>query len=168
MHNSAYIKTWIGVPTSQKGYESAGLPRGGGWGEVYNITFSNFDVQGADGPPAITQDNGVNGKKELAGSSKMQISKVTFQNFDGYLSGRSSLSASINCSKVKPCFDIVFRNMRLRSKREAHSFGEGRCRNIKPGGVLVLAGSGSNKFSNTTINVDGIEYICKYVSKNLH
>lgn len=31
MHNSAYIKTWMGVSVPQSGYESAGLPRGGGW-----------------------------------------------------------------------------------------------------------------------------------------
>lgn len=32
MHNSAYIKTWIGELASQgSSYESAGLPRGGGW-----------------------------------------------------------------------------------------------------------------------------------------
>jgi len=31
MHNSAYIKTWVGALVPQSGYESAGLPRGGGW-----------------------------------------------------------------------------------------------------------------------------------------
>lgn len=47
MTNSAYIKTWIGVPTLQTSYESAGLPNGGGWGVVENIVFENFNVQGA-------------------------------------------------------------------------------------------------------------------------
>ena len=31
MHNAAYIKTWIGEEAPQSSYESAGLPRGGGW-----------------------------------------------------------------------------------------------------------------------------------------
>ena len=32
MHNSAYIKTWIGELAPQgSNYESAGQPRGGGW-----------------------------------------------------------------------------------------------------------------------------------------
>ena len=31
MHNSAYIKTWIGEQTFQSGYESGNQPRGGGW-----------------------------------------------------------------------------------------------------------------------------------------
>ena len=31
MHNSAYIKTWIGELAPQNNYESGGLPRGGGW-----------------------------------------------------------------------------------------------------------------------------------------
>jgi len=145
MHNSAYVKTWIGVPTAQKGYESAGVPRGGGWGEVYNITFSNFDVQGADGPPTISQDNGISGKKELSGTSKMQVSKITFENFRGFLNGRSSITANINCSKVKPCFDIVFRNMRLNPKNGAGDFGEGRCHNVKPGGVVGLSGEGCSR-----------------------
>ncbi len=31
MHNSAYVKTYIGELAPQSGYESAGVPRGGGW-----------------------------------------------------------------------------------------------------------------------------------------
>ncbi len=31
MHNSAYLKTWIGELAPQSGYESGGVPRGGGW-----------------------------------------------------------------------------------------------------------------------------------------
>lgn len=36
MHNSAYIKTWVGALVLQSSYESAGLPRSGGWGNVRN------------------------------------------------------------------------------------------------------------------------------------
>ena len=31
MHNSAYIKTWMGASIPQSSYNSAGLPNGGGW-----------------------------------------------------------------------------------------------------------------------------------------
>lgn len=31
MHGSAYIKTWVGELVPQSNYESADLPRGGGW-----------------------------------------------------------------------------------------------------------------------------------------
>jgi len=31
MHNSAYLKTWVGEQVPQSNYESAGQPRGGGW-----------------------------------------------------------------------------------------------------------------------------------------
>ena len=74
MHNSAYIKTWIGEPAPQEGYESAGAPRGGGWGEVRNILFSNFEIAGANSGPAITQGNGDNGS--FAGTSNMLVSTV--------------------------------------------------------------------------------------------
>ncbi|KAF3920914.1 Exopolygalacturonase [Orbilia brochopaga] len=37
MHNSAYIKTWIGFQAPQSGYESENQPRGGG-----NIVWANF------------------------------------------------------------------------------------------------------------------------------
>ncbi|KAF2672058.1 putative galacturan 1,4-alpha-galacturonidase C [Microthyrium microscopicum] len=140
MHNCAYIKTWIGESVEQKGYESAGKPRGGGWGIVRNITFSNFDIDGADGAPSINQDNGNNGKH--AGSSKMEVSQIVFENFRGHLNGRSSVTSSINCSKVKPCFDIEYRNFKLRPKKGAEGFGTGKCKNIKPGSVKGLAGEG--------------------------
>ena len=37
MHNSAYIKTWIGEQTLQSGYESGNQPRGGGWYVLFSI-----------------------------------------------------------------------------------------------------------------------------------
>ena len=46
MHNSAYIKTWVGALVPQSSYENAGLPRGGGWGSIRNVLFSNFEVHG--------------------------------------------------------------------------------------------------------------------------
>lgn len=50
MHDSAYIKTWVGDlvpqnPSANGYYENAGQPRGGGWGSVRNILFSNFIVR---------------------------------------------------------------------------------------------------------------------------
>lgn len=39
MHNSAYIKTWIGALVPQSGYESGGLPRGDGWYITLSFLF---------------------------------------------------------------------------------------------------------------------------------
>jgi galacturan 1,4-alpha-galacturonidase len=143
MHNAAYIKTWIGTPVLQKNsdaYESGGEPRGGGWGTVRNITFSNFVIEGADIGASITQDNGNDGSH--SGSSKMEVSKILFQNFKGYLSGKGKGSAvSVNCSKVKPCKGIEFRNVKLRTGKDGEGFGEGRCKNVQKGEVKGLSGS---------------------------
>ena len=66
MHNSAYIKTWMGetIPQSHGSYESAGKPNGGGRGSVTNIVFANFHLDDAGNGPAIDQDSGNNGKRE--------------------------------------------------------------------------------------------------------
>jgi hypothetical protein len=141
MHNSAYIKTWIGGQAMQKNsYESAGQPRGGGWGRVRNVTFSNFDIQGADGAPSVNQDQGNNGN--YTGTSKMEVSKITWENFTGYLNGKSSITASLVCSKVHPCSDLTFRNMKLRPKKAADGFGQSRCKNVKAGSTKGLKGDG--------------------------
>jgi galacturan 1,4-alpha-galacturonidase len=141
MHNSAYIKTWVGTPLPQKSdsYESAGQPRGGGWGNVRNITFSNFNLEGADSGPSITQDNGNDGNH--SGTSKMEISKVLFEGFRGYLNGKSVV-ASINCSKVKPCKGIEFRDVKLRGSKDGGGFGEAKCKNVPKGELKGLDGNG--------------------------
>ena len=72
MANGAYVKTWIGEQVPQNSYESAGLPRGGGWGAVRNVRFSNFEIQGAGRAAAISQDSGDNGS--FSGTSNMQVS----------------------------------------------------------------------------------------------
>jgi galacturan 1,4-alpha-galacturonidase len=141
MHNSAYIKTWIGTPVVQKkdSYESAGIARGGGWGNVRNLTFSNFNIEGADSGPTITQDHGNDGSH--GGTSKMEVSKIVFENFRGYLHGKST-TASVNCSKTKPCKGIEFRNVKIRSSKDGEGFGEAKCKNVQKGEVKGLSGSG--------------------------
>jgi len=139
MHNCAYIKTWVGVPVPQTHYESGGQPRGGGWGNVTNITFSNFRVQGADGPPSITQDNGNNGS--FAGTSKMLVSDIRFVNFTGYLHNKNS-AGSVSCSKANPCYNISYENVRLKRSEDGPENVNGTCRYIKEGGVRGLTGSG--------------------------
>ncbi|KIH90318.1 galacturan 1,4-alpha-galacturonidase C [Sporothrix brasiliensis 5110] len=64
MHNSAYIKTWVGETVFQPrgSYESAGKPNGGGRGSVTNVVFANFHLDGAGSGPAIDQDSGNNGR----------------------------------------------------------------------------------------------------------
>lgn len=92
MHNSAYIKTWMGGLVPQDSYESGGLPRGGGWGTVRNLLFENFYVEGAKNGPTIDQDSGDNGS--YAGTSKMLVSNVIFQNFTGWLNGTGNTTVS--------------------------------------------------------------------------
>ncbi|TKX27669.1 putative glycosyl hydrolases family 28 protein [Elsinoe australis] len=144
MGNPAYIKTWVGILTPQNNYESGGLPRGGGTGVVRNLTFSNFYTMGADGGPAITQDSGSNGST-TAGTSKMEVSNIEFRNFTGYLSGKGSRPnrmASVSCSKVHPCFDIRFVDVKLDVSQNSTNTGQGSCNLIKPGGVTGITGPG--------------------------
>lgn len=141
MHNSAYIKTWIGVQTPQSSYESAGLPRGGGWGAVRNLLFSNFDIMGANAGPGITQDNGKPSNGSFAGTSLMEISNIAFVNFTGYLDSASKV-ASVGCSKVHPCYNIAFENMTLTQAENSTATGTATCSNISPGGVHGVTGSG--------------------------
>ncbi|EPS27745.1 putative rhamnogalacturonan alpha-L-rhamnopyranohydrolase [Penicillium oxalicum 114-2] len=137
MHNSAYIKTWVGALVPQKSYESAGLPRGGGWGSVSEIVFSNFDIQGANSGPAISQDSGNNGS--LSGTSLMSISNVAFVNFTGNIETSKSWTSSVSCSKVHPCFNIDFDHVVLYPTNSTTA-GTGSCKYTAAGGVSGLSG----------------------------
>ena len=109
-----YIKTWIGNQEPQSSYESAGLPRGGGWGVVRNMLFSNFRLHNSTIATAITQDSGKNGSYYVP--SKMQISNVAFVNFSGIVSTtKSSDINSLGCSTTNPCLNIIYENV-LESK----------------------------------------------------
>ncbi|KAJ0415905.1 pectin lyase fold/virulence factor [Aspergillus carlsbadensis] len=130
-----YIKTWMGHLVPQDNYESDYKPRGGGWGSVRHITFTNFDVTGSARGMLITQDNGNNGSYK--GTSKMAISDVLFENYTGVL-GSGSNSASISCSAVNPCSGIEFRGMRF-----VDTDGDrvkGRCKWYADGGIVGLDG----------------------------
>ncbi|KAF2728296.1 polygalacturonase [Polyplosphaeria fusca] len=139
MHNCVYIKTWVGAQVPQSSYESDGKPNGGGWGTVSNITFSNFQVDGADSPPTITQDNGNN--KSYSGSSKMLVSDVRFVNFSGWLNGKTTMG-SVGCSTVNPCFGIEYVNVTLRSGVNGTQITNGTCKYTAPRGVTGLKGTG--------------------------
>lgn len=142
MHNSAYIKTWTGIPVNTSGYESGNQPRGGGWGNIRNILFSNFWVQGADSGPAITQDNGANSSTK--GTSLLAISNVAFVNFTGHLSGaeKANRTVSVSCSRVHPCYNVDFENVDLRVSEDSTSTGTSSCSLVALGGVHGLNGSG--------------------------
>ncbi|KAK0637297.1 glycoside hydrolase family 28 protein [Bombardia bombarda] len=146
MHNSAYIKTWVGEQTPQSFYESAGQPRGGGWGIVNNLRFENFEIIGAAGGPNINQDSGNNGS--FSGTSNLLVSNVAFVNFTGYLtqSSRTNRTAGISCSKRNPCYNVEFKDIKLAasSSSPANSAGAavGSCSYIAPGGVHGIVGSG--------------------------
>lgn len=100
MEFGAYIKTWTGILVNQSSYESDYEPRGGGWGSVRNVLFSNFQIFGADNGPTITESSG--GNSSTAGSSLMEISNVAFVNFTGYLSGNeeNDRTADISCEHI--------------------------------------------------------------------
>ncbi|KAL4924599.1 pectin lyase fold/virulence factor [Aspergillus undulatus] len=103
-----YIKTWMGHLVPQ----DRGVPRGGGWGVVRNITFSNFDVSESSRAVVITHDNGNNGSFE--GTSKMEISEILFENFTGVLGSNNDVT--VDCSEVNPCFDVVFEGLEVRGE----------------------------------------------------
>ena len=142
MHNSAYIKTWMGGLVPQSSYESGGLPRGGGWGVVRNLLFSNFEVYGASSGPAINQNSGDNGS--YTGTSKMEVSNVSFENFTGYLAG-STTAASFTCSDVHPCHGISVKNVTLYASENSTSPDTTvKCSDTASDGVALcgLTGSG--------------------------
>ncbi|KAJ5946974.1 polygalacturonase [Penicillium verhagenii] len=137
MENGAYIKTWMGGLVPQSSYESAGLPRGGGWGSIRNVLFSNFDIDGASSGIAITQDSGDNGS--YVGTSKMSISNVAFVNFTGYIDKDSTKVASVSCSNVYPCYNIDFDNVVLYPENSTTA-GIGSCSYTAEDGVHGLSG----------------------------
>lgn len=143
--NSAYVKCWIGIPVNQSSYESddtspLGPGDGGGYGNVTNITFSDFLVYGASGGPTITEDSGDNGT--VPGTSKLAVSNIWFKNFQGYLDGTTT-EGEVSCSKVYPCYNIYYENIDLKSQENSTSYlTSGKCAYIEPGGVHGLNGTG--------------------------
>jgi len=79
----------------------------------------------------------------FAGTSNMEISNITFKNFTGWINTRSGRTASLSCSKRKPCYNIVFEDISLAASENGVPTGaRGSCNNVKPGGVTGLTGSG--------------------------
>lgn len=142
METGAYIKTWVGKPIPQSNYESAGQPRGGGWGTVTNILFENFVIHGAKIAAAITGSSGDNGT--AAGTSLLEVSNIVFANFTGYTTGgKGNRTASVSCSKVKPCYNISFKNVSLASSEGGIEYPpQGTCTYNEIGGVRGLVGTG--------------------------
>jgi len=136
-----YIKTWIGIPTPQPSYESAGLPRGGGWGSVRNILLAHFDIRGADSGASITQENGRIVNSTQPGSSLMEVSNVQFVNFTGWLEGGEG-TGSVSCATAHPCFNIDYQNVSLSLNQSSAPLSTGRCTLSQEGGVTGLSGEG--------------------------
>ena len=133
MRWSVYIKTWMGHLVPQENYESGGKPRGGGWGKIRNLLFSNFYLVDVSRGPYITQDNGNNGS--FSGTSKMEVSNIVFRNFTGTLKEPAdSRLGDISCSKVYPCYNISFEMM------ENLEAAEGWCQWTEPGTIFGLPG----------------------------
>ncbi|KAF1928370.1 glycoside hydrolase family 28 protein [Didymella exigua CBS 183.55] len=146
LHGSALIKTWVGVLVNQssRGYESAYVPRGAGWGSIRNVLFSNFHVEGAEAGPEINQDSGNNGTKAFQGSSLMEISNIVYANWTGYLhlDDGANKTAEVSCSKVHPCYNIDFRNVSLTVAENSSDTGTGGCKFVGAGGIHGLNGTG--------------------------
>lgn len=132
--NAVYIKTWVGelVSGGDRDYESDYQPRGGGWGNVRNMLFSNFDVRGAINGGVVTQNTGDNGT--AAGTSNMLVSNVVFANFTGYLDGEETI-ASVSCSARQPCYNIAYVDYDLRTSINNTDSGKASCRWVEDGGV---------------------------------
>jgi len=132
--NAVYIKTWVGelVSGGDRDYESDYQPRGGGWGSVSNMLFSNFRVFGAKNGGAISQNSGDNGT--AAGTSNMLINNVAFVNFTGYLDNRPN-TVSVSCSTRQPCYNIDYRNYTLYTSSNMTSTGKASCKWTEQGGV---------------------------------
>lgn len=138
LRDSAYIKTWMGGLVNQSSYESGGVPRGGGWGSVRNIIFSNFYLHGPNHGPTITQGSGDNGS--YSGTSKMDIENIQFVNWTGFLAGENRM-ASFSCSNVHPCYNIDVRNVSILSWSQGVPVDNGTCTYIEPGGVHGVTGA---------------------------
>ena len=135
MKNGAYIKTWIGELAPQEGYESAGLPRGGGWGTVSNILFSNFMLDEPNLATAITQGNGDNGS--FAGTSNMLVNNVAFVNFTGLTNTSATTNprgSEVSCSTRHPCYNIDYQNFNVSSGTNTTALTT-ECEYTEPGGV---------------------------------
>lgn len=135
--NAVYIKTWVGelVSGGDRDYESDFQPRGGGWGNVRNMLFTNFAVHGAKNGGVITQNSGDNGT--AAGTSNMLVSNVVFANFTGYLDDGRETIASVSCSERQPCYNIDYVDYDL--KTSANSTGKASCKWVEEGGVHGVA-----------------------------
>lgn len=121
----------------QSSYESAGLPRGGGWGVVRNIAFTNFNLHGPNHGPSITQDSGDNGS--YVGTSKMAISNIVYANWTGFLAGETRM-ATFSCSEVHPCYNIDVSDVDILSWSQGVPVDNGTCTYTEPGGVHGVVG----------------------------
>ncbi|KAI9713204.1 MAG: hypothetical protein M1820_001189 [Bogoriella megaspora] len=138
MENGAYIKTWVGALIPQSSYESAGQPRGGGWGSVRNIEFANFNLQGPDNGIGISENSGDNGT--FKGTSLLDVSNIAFVNFTGYTN--AGKAGSFSCSNVHLCYNIDVKNWTVTAGQNATGTGTFGCAYIEPGGVHGVTGSG--------------------------
>ncbi|KAL1906946.1 hypothetical protein Sste5344_007242 [Sporothrix stenoceras] len=142
MHNSAYIKTWVGETISQPhgSYESAGKPNGGGRGSVTNVIFANFHLDDAGSGPAIDQDSGNNAFINFTGTLNGKNSRPGGDSSNGNSSINNNTSsirtARISCSTRQPCYNIGFQNIALQPASGLESIGaQGECKYTAPGGV---------------------------------
>ncbi|RYP09314.1 hypothetical protein DL764_001361 [Monosporascus ibericus] len=147
LRDSVCIKAWMGELQPQDSYEPGGLPRGGGWGLVRNITFRNFRPHGPSHGPMITQNAGNNGRG-FEGTSKMEVWDVLFQNLTGLLAGVKR-TATFGCSFVHTCSGIEVRNISLLSWSQGIP--------VDNGTYQLILSSGPPIILNTTVAMPMLE-----------
>ncbi|KAF2180071.1 glycoside hydrolase family 28 protein [Zopfia rhizophila CBS 207.26] len=114
MQYCVYIRIWIRTPIPQSSYVSSGLPRGGGWGNISYITFSNSAFKA---------------RTVLLRSFKTAETMEAFRE-----------RGSASCRKANPLYDIQFENVRLRNQESGTENVNGTCKYIK-GGIHGLKSS---------------------------
>lgn len=123
------------MPVWQSSYESCCEPRGGGWGNVRNLTFANIDLTGAKKATWVGQGSG--GNSSTRGTSMMQLSEIYFTNLFGVLDAEDN-KGEVSCSNVYPCYDIYFNNATVMGSTGATL--RGACALAAPGGIHGLKG----------------------------
>lgn len=111
--NAAYIKTWQGVPVNDSSNGDGG---GGGPGYVKNITFRNFQIENVGLPIQISQCIYSEADAKDCETSKMAVSNVAWENFNG--TSKYNIAASLHCAATHPCPDIFFRDVNIKSVNE--------------------------------------------------
>ncbi|KIW67515.1 hypothetical protein PV04_06759 [Phialophora macrospora] len=136
MENGASIKTWIGEQAPQSSYESAGLPNGGGWGNVKHSVQQFRHPGGGFGDGHHTeqrqpQERHLRWDVQYAG---IECGFHEFHWIDQHNGGEVRVN-DISCSERQPCYNIDYRNFMVAPTANASALGLTTCEYVEGGGV---------------------------------